>query len=123
MVEPALTAGCLTMGEESMPPTNESSNVIVCDWPCKTVPPLPSSTVEPGSGAGCCPRDMAEGFDESPQKKLCYSLISNNSWLRSMDGFLSSIPPLIAVATYVYYPSTNVDTNIESQIKLMRQSL
>ncbi len=33
-------AGCLAMGEESMPPTNESSNVMVWDWLCKTVPPL-----------------------------------------------------------------------------------
>ncbi len=59
--EPASVAGCLTMGEESMPPTNESSNVMVWDWLCKTEPPLPSNTIEPGSAPGCWAGDMAVG--------------------------------------------------------------
>ena len=59
--EPASVAGCLTMGEESMPPINESLNVMVCELPCIAEPPLPSNTIEPGSAPGCWAGDMAVG--------------------------------------------------------------
>ena len=44
-----------------MPPINESSNVMVCERPCKTEPLLPSNTIEPDSAPGCWAGDMAEG--------------------------------------------------------------